>query len=117
MTRAMTTIAPPSPSTPPYETTLGATVLSAPRFFASARTHLQHEAFDVRADDGRRLEIVNDVTHGIGQNVPVAVGDHVVVKGVYDVNPRFGPLVHWTHHDPQHTHEDGYIEVGGRRYA
>jgi len=109
--------APPPAHAAPYETTLGATVLDAPRYFANPRTQLRHEAFDVRADDGRRLEIVNDVTPGVGVDVPVAAGDHVLVHGVYDVNPRYGPLVHWTHHDPEGVHPDGWIELGGKRYA
>ncbi len=59
------------------------------------------------------LLITNNVS--IGKRVPVVVGDDVVVHGEYVWNDQ-GGLVHFTHHDPQHTHPDGWIERQGIRY-
>jgi hypothetical protein len=47
--------------------------------------------------------------------VPVAVGDHVIVHGEYVWNAQ-GGLIHFTHHDPQGTHEGGYIQENGKTY-
>ena len=42
-------------------------------------------------------------------------GDHVIVHGEYVWNAQ-GGLIHFTHHDPQGTHEGGYILDGGTTY-
>lgn len=99
----------------PSEVAFAATVLDAPHFFYGTRTHAVHEAFDVRADDGHRLEIVDNVA--LAPRVPVAPGDHIVVQGELVARASHGPLVHWTHHDPAHRHPDGFIALRGRVYA
>ena len=40
---------------------------------------------------------------------------HVLVHGEYVWNTQ-GGLIHFTHHDPQGTHEGGYIEDNGKTY-
>ena len=97
------------------EVAFGATVLDRPRFFYGRNTHAVHEAFDVRADDGHRLEIVDNVA--LAHPVPVAPGDRVQIQGELVPHSHHGPLVHWTHHDPAHRHPDGFIEWRGRVYA
>jgi hypothetical protein len=52
----------------------------------------------------------------IGKRVPVATGDEVIVHGEYVWNDQ-GGLIHFTHHDPAHTHDNGWIELRGLRYA
>ncbi|MBD5604320.1 MAG: DUF3465 domain-containing protein [Candidatus Eremiobacteraeota bacterium] len=99
----------------PSEVAFGATVLNAPRFFYGTNTHAMHEAFDVFSDDGHRVEIVDNVK--LAPRVPVVAGDRVGIVGELVPDTRYGPLVNWTHHDPAHVHEDGYIELNGRRYA
>jgi hypothetical protein len=91
------------------------TVLTRPHFFYGSRTHSVHEAFDVRADDGHRVEIVDNVT--LAPRVPVVPGDRISVQGELVPSAARGPLVHWTHHDPRHHHPDGFIVLGGRLYA
>ena len=74
-----------------------------------------HQRFIVRlAGSTHTLLIDNNVD--IGKRVPVAAGDAVVVHGEYVWNDQ-GGLIHFTHHDPAHTHEDGWIELRGLRYA
>ncbi len=111
----MNTLAAGLASSRPSEVQFGATVLSTPRFFYGSRTHAVHEAFDVRGDDGVRVEIVDNVA--IAPRVPLSAGDHIDVRGELVPHTRYGPLVHWTHHDPDHTHVDGFIDLRGRRYA
>jgi hypothetical protein len=99
----------------PSEVAFGATVVSAPHFFYGSNTHAWHESFRVRSDDGRSLEIVDNVT--LAPRIPVVPGDRIRVQGELIPHAERGPLVHWTHHDPQHSHPDGFIELHGRRYA
>jgi hypothetical protein len=39
------------------------------------------------------------------------------VQGVEVHDRGAPPIVHWTHHDPAHRHQDGSITLGGRIYA
>jgi len=73
-----------------------------------------HQRFIVRlARSTQTLLIDNNVS--IGRRVPVVAGDAVIVHGEYVWNQQ-GGLVHFTHHDPAHTHENGWIERDGTRY-
>jgi hypothetical protein len=99
----------------PSEVNFNATVLTRPHFFYGNRTHAVHEAFDVRADDGHRLEVVDNVS--LAPRVPVDPGDRVTIQGVLVPDARRGPLVHWTHHDPRGNHPNGFIELRGQVYA
>lgn len=99
----------------PSEVAFDATVTSAPHYFYGSNTHAMHEAFGVRSDDGRSLEIVDNVK--LAPRVPVVPGDHISVVGELVPDAERGPLVHWTHHDPAGVHPSGYIELNGRRYA
>ena len=99
----------------PSEVAFSATVTSAPHFFYGSNTHAEHEAFNVRSDDGRNLEIVDNVK--LAPKVPVNVGDHIAIQGELIPDAKSGPLVHWTHHDPSGTHPDGFIDFAGKRYA
>jgi hypothetical protein len=110
-----TTLANGLASASPSEVAFSGTVLDAPRFFYGTNTHAMHEAFDVRSDDGHRVEVVDNVK--LAPPVPVAPGDRVSILGELVPETSHGPLVHWTHHDPAHVHADGYIDFNGRRYA
>ena len=73
-----------------------------------------HQRFIVRlANATQTLLIDNNVS--IGRRVPVAPGDAVIVHGEYVWNEQ-GGLIHFTHHDPAHTHEGGWIQLSGTRY-
>lgn len=100
--------------TRPAEVTFGARVASAPRYFTSARTQRVHEAFNVQTAAGG-LEVVDNVN--IAPRVPVQPGDRIEVRGEMVHDPGRLPIVHWTHHDPQHEHADGFIQFRGRVYA
>ena len=45
----------------------------------------------------------------------LSVGSKISFYGEYEFNPK-GGVVHWTHRDPAARHQDGWIEVQGKRY-
>lgn len=73
-----------------------------------------HEQFIVRLSSG---DITVEVEHNISiaRRVPVKLGDTVIVHGEYIWNGK-GGLIHFTHHDPQGTHEGGFVEDNGQTY-
>ena len=73
-----------------------------------------HEQFIIKLLSG---DLTIDVEHNISiaARAPVKEGDHVIVHGEYIWNAQ-GGLIHFTHHDPQGTHEGGYIQDGGTTY-
>ena len=74
-----------------------------------------HQRFIVQVN-GSAQTLLIDNNVDIGKRVPVAPGDDVIVHGEYVWNDQ-GGLIHFTHHDPDHTHEDGWIELKGTRYS
>jgi hypothetical protein len=43
------------------------------------------------------------------------IGDVISFSGVYEWNSK-GGTVHWTHHDPQRKHVDGWLKRGSKTY-
>jgi hypothetical protein len=73
-----------------------------------------HEQFIIRlTSQNMTVEVEHDIS--IGRRVPLTQGDHVIVHGEYIWNSQ-GGLIHFTHHDPQGTHEGGYIIDHGTTY-
>ena len=75
-----------------------------------------HEHFDIRITSGaaeQDILIADNIT--VGVQAPVKRGDDVIVKGVLEVDPS-GPVIHWTHHDPENRHQAGFVMLGGRIY-
>lgn len=68
------------------------------------------------------LRLRNQQTILIAHNIDLAprinklkVGDTVAFYGEYEWNQR-GGVIHWTHHDPQGRHADGWLKHNGRTY-
>src|ERR1700682_1249954 len=80
----------------------------------STRSTDTHERFIIKLSSG---DLTIEVEHNISiaARAPVKEGDHVIVHGEYIWNSQ-GGLIHFTHHDPQGTHEGGYIQAGGTTY-
>ena len=98
----------------PAEVTFTGRVTSSPHFFFGSRTHCEHEAFDASTPAGP-VEIVDNVA--IAPRVPVQPGDRIDVRGEMVHDAGRIPIVHWTHHDPDRRHVDGFIRLRGRVYA
>jgi hypothetical protein len=73
-----------------------------------------HERFVVLLADVS-MTVLIEHNLSIAPRVPVAAGETVVVHGEYVWNAQ-GGLVHFTHHDPDRSHEGGYILYAGKRY-
>lgn len=68
------------------------------------------------------LQLENGLTVLIAHNIDLAPkieglkkGDKVEVYGEYEYSPK-GGVIHWTHHDPQGKHIDGWLKYQGRMY-
>jgi hypothetical protein len=73
-----------------------------------------HQRFIVQLS-GLTQTVLIDNNIDIGRRAAVVAGDAVTVHGEYVWNDQ-GGLIHFTHHDPAHTHEGGWIEAKGVRY-
>ncbi len=96
------------------EVTFSGTVTSPARFFYGTHTRCEHETFGVATAAGP-MQIIDNTA--IAPRVPVQPGDRIQVRGEMVHDPGRIPIVHWTHHDPQGRHPDGFIELRGRFYA
>ena len=81
------------------------------------------------ADDNRGsrhqrflIKLASDQTLLIAHNIDLApkirslkVGDEVRFFGEYEWNEK-GGVIHWTHHDPDGSHVDGWLEHDGKRF-
>lgn len=79
---------------------------------------------DVNGDVHQRfiLRLTSLQTLLIAHNVDIAPrlvglkpGDTVTFYGQYEWNSQ-GGLIHWTHHDPDGRHIDGWLKFGGKIY-
>lgn len=73
----------------------------------------RHQRFLVRIGDSLTILVAHN--RDLAPYIPLQPGDSVVLRGEYIWNER-GGMIHWTHHDPAHRHEPGWIEYHGRRY-
>ncbi|MBA2492675.1 MAG: DUF3465 domain-containing protein [Gammaproteobacteria bacterium] len=74
----------------------------------------RHQRFIVELGSGQSLLVV----HNIDLAPRVAAlkeGDEVTFYGEYEWTSQ-GGLIHWTHHDPDASHADGWIEHDGETY-
>lgn len=68
------------------------------------------------------LTLPSGITVLISHNIDLApridtlsTGDQVAFYGEYEWNDK-GGVVHWTHHDPEKKHPDGWLKHNGRIY-
>ena len=79
---------------------------------------------DVNGDRHQRfiLRLTNNQTLLIAHNIDIAPrliglkqGDTVTFYGLYEWN-RQGGIIHWTHHDPDGSHINGWLSFLGKIY-
>lgn len=73
----------------------------------------RHQRFLIEIPSGLSLLVAHNID--LAPRVPLNVNDQVIIYGQYEWNHK-GGVLHWTHHDPNKTHEEGWIEHQGRRY-
>lgn len=82
------------------------------RLLADDRDGSRHQRFLLRLENGPTLLVAHNID--LADRAPVEVGDRVRLRGQYEWNER-GGVLHWTHHDPDGSHPEGWIEVDGVR--
>ena len=71
----------------------------------------RHQRFIIRLSSGQTILVSHniDLAHRIDS---LKVGDTVEFFGEYEWNSK-GGVVHWTHHDPEGQHVDGWLKHNG----
>ena len=74
----------------------------------------RHQRFILRLASGRTLLIAHNID--LAPRIPgIRTGDTVEFHGEFRSNPE-GGVIHWTHHDPQGRHPDGWLRHRGETY-
>jgi hypothetical protein len=74
----------------------------------------RHQRFIVELASGQTLLIAHNIDLAPRVN-GLQKGDQVEFYGEFESNPQ-GGVIHWTHHDPQGRHPDGWLRHRGRKY-
>jgi hypothetical protein len=75
----------------------------------------RHQRFIVEVRSGLTVLIAHNID--IAPRLEgVAVGDQLKFHGEYAYSDQ-GGTIHWTHHDPDGSHEAGWLEWKGQRYG
>ncbi len=74
----------------------------------------RHQRFLIRTASGQSVLIAHNID--LAQKIhSLKTGDTIVFYGEYEWNPK-GGVIHWTHHDPQGRHVDGWLKHRGITY-
>lgn len=74
----------------------------------------RHQRFILELSSGQTILVAHNID--LAPRIPsIAPGETVAFNGEYEWNEK-GGVVHWTHHDPNGRHEDGWLKVGGRTF-
>jgi hypothetical protein len=73
-----------------------------------------HQRWIIRLSNGQTILIVHNI-HIAPRVAGIVPGSEVAVHGDYSWNSH-GGLIHWTHHDPEGSHENGWIVFEGRKF-
>ncbi len=74
----------------------------------------RHQRFILRLPSGQTLLVAHNIDLA-ARVANIQVGDTVEFNGEFETNPQ-GGVIHWTHHDPQGMHIDGWLRHKGRTY-
>ena len=74
----------------------------------------RHQKFIIELGSGQTLLISHNIDIAPRIN-SLSKGDQIDFYGEYKWNDK-GGVVHWTHHDPDGSHEEGWLKHNGRTY-
>lgn len=84
------------------------------RMLADDNDGSRHQRFILQLEPGRTVLIAHNID--LAPRIDsLARGDTVRFFGQFEENDR-GGVIHWTHHDPQGYHVDGWLKHKGRTY-
>jgi hypothetical protein len=84
------------------------------RILADDNDGSRHQRFIIQLSSGQTLLVAHNIDLA-SRIASLSVGDYVEFNGEYEWNER-GGVIHWTHHDPQGSHADGWLKHEGRTY-
>lgn len=84
------------------------------RVLADDNDGSRHQRFILEVAGGRTLLIAHNIDLA-PRIAGLRAGDKVEFYGEYEWNDK-GGVIHWTHHDPNGRHVDGWLKHGGRTY-
>lgn len=73
----------------------------------------RHQRFILRLEEGHTVLVAHNID--ISPKIPLQKGDWVDYRGEYEWTEQ-GGVIHWTHHDPQGRHLDGWLFHDGEFY-
>lgn len=74
----------------------------------------RHQRFILKLNSGQTLLVAHNID--LSPKIKgLKKGDEVAFFGVYEWSAQ-GGVIHWTHHDPQGRHIDGWLKHNGRIY-
>lgn len=74
----------------------------------------RHQKFILKLDNGLTVLVAHNID--LAPRIEnIKKGDTVEFFGEYEYSHE-GGVIHWTHHDPQKHHEDGWLKHNGRTY-
>ena len=74
----------------------------------------RHQKFILLLKDGLTVLVAHNID--LAPRIEnLQKGDTVEFYGEYEYNSK-GGVIHWTHHDPQRQHIDGWLKYQGRMY-
>lgn len=74
----------------------------------------RHQRFILRLDSGRTVLVAHNIDLAPRIEV-INEDDTIIFKGEF-INNDKGGVIHWTHHDPDGRHEDGWLKRNGKIY-
>ena len=74
----------------------------------------RHQKFILRLASGNTILVAHNIDLA-PKITSLQKGDTVMFNGEYEYDSR-GGVVHWTHHDPQRHHTNGWLKHNGKTY-
>ena len=89
------------------------TVANVTRILKDDTQGSRHQRFLIKTTEGLTLLVAHNID--LAPRVPLEVNDQVSISGQYEWNNK-GGVLHWTHHDPNNNHPEGWIMHQGKKY-